>query len=83
MDDGQLFLSVPQVARIIGASEARTYDMVAAGMLPAIRLGRRVRIPRAAFDAWAARMSEQALASVRALDSERLTPGVEEAAIAG
>lgn len=37
---------VPEVARILDISEARVYEMIRQGVLPAVRLGRQVRIDR-------------------------------------
>ena len=58
------FLTVPEVAREIRASTERTYGLIAAGTIPAVRIGRRVRIPRAAFEQWLNELSQQALAGV-------------------
>lgn len=41
-----------QVAGMLGLARARIYKLLAAGQIPAKRLGRRWIIPRAAFDAW-------------------------------
>ena len=64
MDEPRTFLTVPEVASLIGASPERTYALVAAGAIPSVRFGRRVRIPRPAFDRWVADLSERALAEV-------------------
>lgn len=37
---------VPEVARVLDASEQRIYELIRAGMLPAVRLGRQVRVDR-------------------------------------
>jgi excisionase family DNA binding protein len=60
-----VFLTVAEVAARLGVSPARVYQLIAAGVVPAVRLSpRRVRIPRAAFAAWAAAWSAEALAGV-------------------
>lgn len=60
------FLTIPEVAGLIGASVERTYQMAAQGRLPAVRLSpRRIRVPREALDRWIAEQNERALANVR------------------
>lgn len=54
--DERLTLTVPEVAERLGLSRNGAYDAVAAGQIPAIRIGRRVLVPRAALQ----RMLEQA-----------------------
>jgi excisionase family DNA binding protein len=44
-------LSVPEVARLLGISRAFTYDLVAQGRLPHVRLGRRIVVPRRVIEA--------------------------------
>lgn len=41
---------VPEVARIMDTSEQRIYELIRAGMLPAVRLGRQVRVDKEALD---------------------------------
>lgn len=44
-----LTLSVKEGAELLGISKDLCYDLVAAGELPALRLGRRIRLPTAAL----------------------------------
>ena len=44
-------LTVTQAAEMLGISRALAYELVARHELPAIRLGRRIIIPRHAIDA--------------------------------
>lgn len=37
-------LRVPQVASILGTSTGRTYELIRMGLLPAVRLGKQVRV---------------------------------------
>ena len=64
MAEDRSFLTVPEVAREIGASPVRTYALISDGTIPSVRFGRRVRIPRPAFERWLAELSERALAGV-------------------
>lgn len=43
-------MPVDEAVRLLGVSRSHAYDLVARGLLPAIRLGRRLRIPRAAVE---------------------------------
>jgi excisionase family DNA binding protein len=46
MDSRKLALSVPEVAELLGISRAFAYELVARHELPALRLGRRLVVPR-------------------------------------
>jgi excisionase family DNA binding protein len=52
MDDSALkiTLSVDEAAQVLGISRGLTYELVRRGKLPAVRLGRRIVIPRHALD---------------------------------
>lgn len=50
MDETRLTLTVPQAAELLGISRALTYELVARGELPSLRLGRRVVVPRRALE---------------------------------
>lgn len=45
-------LRIPCVARVLNVSEARAYELVREGVLPAVRLGRQVRISEEALRAF-------------------------------
>ena len=55
--DGALLLKVPEVARLLRISRNLAYELVARGELPSVRLGRVIRVPRQALEAWIARQS--------------------------
>jgi excisionase family DNA binding protein len=42
----ELTVSVPEAAKLLGISRAHAYELVARNELPAVRLGRRLLIPR-------------------------------------
>lgn len=48
----RLVLRVPEVARILDVSESQVYRRIAAGDLPAVRIGASVRVPRRALEEW-------------------------------
>ena len=45
-----LTVSVTEAAQLLGVGRTLAYDLVARGVLPSVRLGRRVVIPRLALD---------------------------------
>jgi excisionase family DNA binding protein len=49
LDHDKLTLTVSETASLLGISRAHAYELVARHELPAIRLGRRVLIPRQAI----------------------------------
>lgn len=52
MNDDQLLLTVPETAKLLRISRNLAYELVARGELPAVRLGRVIRIPRDALETW-------------------------------
>jgi excisionase family DNA binding protein len=44
--DDRLFLTVEEVGRHLGVRRSRVYELAASGLLPVVRLGRRLRFPR-------------------------------------
>ena len=60
------WLTVGEVAEILGLSRPRTYQLVSEGRIPAVRTGpRRIRVPRAALDEWLAAQAREALDNLR------------------
>jgi len=45
-------LRVTEAAELLGISRSATYQLLADGVLPTIRIGRSIRIPSTALDAW-------------------------------
>jgi excisionase family DNA binding protein len=45
-DDGPLVMSVEDAAKKLGISRSLAYELVQQGRVPAIRLGRRIVVPR-------------------------------------
>ncbi len=52
MNDSPMLLTVPETARLLRISRNLAYELVARGELPAVRLGRVIRIPRRELDDW-------------------------------
>ena len=49
MGDERLTLSVPETAKVLGIGRNLCYDRIKMGEIPAIRIGRRILVPRSAL----------------------------------
>ena len=54
-DSGALLLTVEQAAKLCQISRGLAYDLISRGDLPAVRMGRVIRVPRFALEQWIAR----------------------------
>jgi excisionase family DNA binding protein len=54
MDNG-LLLRAGDVSRLLGVGRSTVYELIARGELPAIRIGRLVRVPWPALEEWIVR----------------------------
>ena len=45
-------ISVPEAGRLIGCSRGSSYKLARQGIIPTIRVGRKLVVPRARFEAW-------------------------------
>lgn len=53
MDEQQHeWLKVPEVAEVLRIARSRAYDLVADGEIPAVKIGRSVRVSRKELDRW-------------------------------
>ena len=52
MRDDMMLLTVSETAGLLRISRNLAYELVTRGEIPAIRLGRVIRVPRAALDQW-------------------------------
>jgi len=55
------FMTASEAAERLGVSVARVYQLARQSRLPHIRRGRRVLVPRAAWDRWLSEQVEKAL----------------------
>jgi excisionase family DNA binding protein len=60
----QEFLRPASIAPLLGVGVGRVYQLVAAGVVPSIRRGRSILIPRAAWERWLVEQRDQALSSI-------------------
>lgn len=54
----RLLLDSREVATLLGLGRTKVFELMAAGELPVIRIGRSVRVPREALVTWIARRTE-------------------------
>jgi len=59
----RLAVSVPEAARMLGISQAALYNHVRAGLIPHVRIGRRIVIPLKALEAWMEKQAQTGWAS--------------------
>ncbi len=52
MTDDAVLLTVREAAAVLRISRNLAYELVARGEIPAVRLGRVIRVPRTALDHW-------------------------------
>ena len=74
-DSCQLTISVIEAGRRLGVGRALAYEAARRGEIPSIRLGRRLLVPIAAFEAMLAIQSKQQIVAtklVRRLQDERV-----------
>jgi excisionase family DNA binding protein len=57
-DEQPLLLRIPEVARTLGIARSLAYEMARDGRLPAIHIGKAVRVPRRRLEAWIDERSE-------------------------
>ena len=57
----RLFLTAEEVGQLLGLKKSRVYELAAGGMLPIIRLGRRILFPRRGLEA----LIDEAIAQAR------------------
>ena len=50
MDDSRTMLTVPEAAKVLRIGRNLAYELVARGEIPSVRLGRLIRVPRAALE---------------------------------
>jgi excisionase family DNA binding protein len=58
--DCVVLLRAVEVARLLGLSRSQTYVLMATGQLPVVRIGRAVRVPKAALAEWIRNKTESA-----------------------
>jgi excisionase family DNA binding protein len=67
----RLLLRVEEVAETLSIGRSKTYELIAAGELPVVRLGRCVRVPAAAVRRW---VEAQSPSEALVVDNESYPP---------
>ena len=62
-DNEQEFISLNQLQEILGIGRTKAYDLVTSGDLPAVRIGRIIRISKQDLTAWIERQKYQNVSS--------------------
>lgn len=52
MDEQHEWLKVPEVAEELRIARSRAYELVGTGEIPAVKIGRSVRVSRKELDRW-------------------------------
>ena len=52
MDTQHEFLKVPEIAKELRIARSRAYELVASGTIPAVKIGRSVRVSRRDLERW-------------------------------
>lgn len=52
-----MLLRATEVAAALGVGRATAYELMASGVLPTVRIGRAVRVPRAELERWVRRQT--------------------------
>ena len=71
-----LLLKAGDVAKLLGLGRSKVFGMLAVGELPVVRIGRSVRVPRAALERWVAEHTQDA--NSRSGDAGPLFAGAED-----
>ncbi len=59
----RLLLRIPEVAEALGLGRTKIYELIAAGALPTIRVGRAVRVSVTALQKWVEEQNNQRLSA--------------------
>ena len=54
-----ILLRIPEAAQLVGLGRSSIYELISAGDLPVVRVGRAVRVPRLAIERWAERLQAE------------------------
>jgi excisionase family DNA binding protein len=65
MPEGRVVLRPADLVPILGLSRSRIYELIGLGVIPAVRVGGAIRIPRSALEEWLREQSKRALAVSR------------------
>lgn len=52
MNNERLTYTIPEVAKLLGVNKIAAYELAKRKDFPAIRIGKRILVPKAAFEDW-------------------------------
>lgn len=52
LDDMPVILNVSSIQRILGISRAKAYELVKSDGFPRVKIGKRIAVPKGAFEEW-------------------------------
>ena len=61
-------LNVSDIANILELSTHSVYSLIRTNEIPAVRVGRSIRVPKSAWEAWLDSRSKEALSNVKTSD---------------
>ena len=59
----RILLRPGEAAEVLGIGRSRAYALIAAGVIPSIRIGKSVRVPSDALREWVEKMAAESLAA--------------------
>ena len=65
MSNERTVLKPAEIAARLGVTTGRVYQLIQAGIIPALRIGGALRIPSAAWDEWLEQQRRQAISAAR------------------
>lgn len=74
MTEKRAVLRPVEVGRLLGLRRSRVYALLRDGVLPSVRIGGAIWIPRPALEAWLREQSDRALAATRGAGTPRGDP---------
>lgn len=60
--DGRMALRPAEVAQTLGIGRSKTYELLASGAIPSVRIGSSIRVPVDALNAWMREQLERSAA---------------------
>ena len=64
MAESKPFLTLAEVARFLGVTRARAYQLCRTGAIPHVRRGRRVFVPLGAWQRWIREQTDRAMSAL-------------------
>jgi excisionase family DNA binding protein len=79
--EAPLLLDSREVARLLGVSRTKAFQMISTGTIPVMRIGRCARVPRVALESWISAQTTSARSEARLGDGHVLKSRLPHAGI--